>query len=109
MANTKNAGKENCTIVLAFFKHYFLLLANKKSWGGRFFSANKKNRRGRFFSDKPSTLIFFICLYFIGTGGDENPKIYLPWPYLKIHPQINPVFYVLLTIFAFPLTLNTVK
>ena len=24
--------------------------------------------------------IFFICLYFIGAGGDENLKKYLAWP-----------------------------
>ena len=34
-----------------------------------------------FFYKKPSTPIFFICLYFIGAGADENLKIYLVWPY----------------------------
>ena len=33
------------------------------------------------FSEKPSTSPnFFICLYFIGVGGDENLKNYLVWP-----------------------------
>ena len=31
------------------------------------------------FSAKPSTP-FFICLYFIGAGRDENLKITLAWP-----------------------------
>ena len=34
------------------------------------------------FSQKPSTPIFFVCLYFI-EGGDENLKNYLAWPYFS--------------------------
>ena len=28
---------------------------------------------------------FFICLYFIGVGGDENLKNYLAWPKYQNH------------------------
>ena len=46
------------------------------------FLANKKiGVEG--FSEKPSTPFFFICLYLIGAGGDENLKHYLAWPYFN--------------------------
>ena len=32
---------------------------------------------GEGLSENPN---FFICLYFIGAGGDENLKAYLVWP-----------------------------
>ena len=28
-------------------------------------------------------LQFFICLYFMGVGGDENLKSYLAWPLIR--------------------------
>ena len=47
----------------AFFKHFF-------------FYKQIKNIGVEGFT----TPIFFIYLYFIGVGGDENLKIYLAWP-----------------------------
>ena len=38
-----------------------------------FFTQIKKKRGGRFLKNLPSQF-FFICLYFIGVGGDENLK-----------------------------------
>ena len=34
--------------------------------------------------EKPSTPFFFICLYFIEVGGDENLKKYFAWPKYQI-------------------------
>ena len=50
------------SLIQTFF--FFFKQINKK-WGGG----------GRFL-----TPIFFICLYFIGVGGDEILKNYLAWP-----------------------------
>ena len=54
------AGKENCTKNVQPFSNLFSFISKIKNRGGRFF-------------EKPSTP-FFICLYFIGEGGDENLK-----------------------------------
>ena len=56
------AGKENCTkIFQPFYKQI-----------------KKIGVEG--FSEKLSTPIFFICIYFIEAGGGENLKIYSAWP-----------------------------
>ena len=58
----KYAGKENCT------KFFSLFYKQIKNWDGRFLLKNYG------FYEKPSTPIFFICLYFIVAEGDENLK-----------------------------------
>ena len=64
----KNAGQKKLhSKFLAFFKHFF-----------PFFKQIKKNWV------KNLQLQFFICLHFIGVGGDENLKSYLTLP-LKLH------------------------
>ena len=65
----------------AFFNHFFFLKQIEKL-GWKVFQ-------------KLSTPIFFICLYFIGVGGDENLKHYLAWPKLSVIFKHNPSFKIL--------------
>ena len=67
----KIAGKKNCTKNVQPFSNIFFF----------FYKQIKKKLGWNVW--KPSTPIF-ICLYFIGVGGDENLKNRLVWPKLMI-------------------------
>ena len=69
------AGKENCTKNFQPFSNLFFFYKQMTKIGVEVFSENLPPH-------------FFICLYFIWTGGDGNLKIYLAWPYLPVAGDI---------------------
>ena len=66
----KNAGQKNCTKNFQPYSDIFFKQIKKLGWKVKTFQP-----------------IFFVCLYFIGMGGDENLK-YLAWPYFSILVKI---------------------